>query len=161
MSLATRSGSSPSLRAGFAQVGARKRILSGLNRVSLERPRNGAFLSRCRYGLCKAQVMKRSMRRAANDDIRGFTRATADLLFGSDLYYRIKVGVTYNGIPVAAPHHPRPTGLPNVSYMAVAQGPKRVRRRRREVLARSRTTISSRRCNGTRSIVFAETITFQ
>lgn len=35
-SLATRSGSSPSLETDFAREGARKRVLSGLKRVSLE-----------------------------------------------------------------------------------------------------------------------------
>lgn len=76
--------------------------------------------------------MKRSMRRAANDDIRGFMRAAADLSFGSDLYYRIKVGVTYNGIPVAAPHHPRSTGIAQ-RFVYGRSSRARARRRRLEV----------------------------
>jgi len=43
--------------------------------------------------------MKRSMCRTADDDVRGFMRAAANLSFGSDLYYKIKVGGTYNGTP--------------------------------------------------------------
>lgn len=75
------------------------------------------------------------MRRTTEDEgVSIHMHATADLSFGSDPYYRIKVGVQHVTVHRIVPPTPDEIAqrIPSVSYMVVAKGRKRERERETE-----------------------------